>query len=514
LDRALRAAAALSFVLALVWALAWHFKGATRQLLLGDELHAVRVALFYTPSEIWTYYDTSDNSIPYTLYVEWLVAQGWFDETIVRLPVFVSHVGLLCAPLLLARHIGWSAAFATSALLSTSPLIVHYALVARPYTPAAFAMTLATCAWASWVTRPRLWALLAFCFASVLAAFLHLYCLFAVLALLAVGAVGSRFAQYRFRTLFMAGLAIGAALAALYLPGLEGLRVHRLGKVGLGDPAWTTFMRSVHTLTADLRTSLWLLVGGASIGVVSLARRAPLVCAGLCGTVLVQVAALFATRPVGEPNVWARYFMPVLPSLMALMASGLCALPRLLLAARADAPRLRQWVAGALGVALAAASALNVMLHSPQEQYSLGRSSLRTSREFLLCLELQSAPRSRVFQHIHDDPQRGDTLVVYPSFDLSREWGELVRDGLRDTWVLGAAHNLEFLRQRGITYQRVLNIHSNEELQRSGAKYLLTDALTTPPNELRSLLGRLGRPIRRDDHCLLFDLTVLQGLPR
>lgn len=514
---ALRLGGALFALAWLVFALRLAFPDLERQVLAADELHAINVVNQFDYDEIWTHYDTSDNSIPYSLYIEWLVEKRWFSELNTRLPAVVSTLLLFLAPFLFVRWIRWTGALVALALFATSPLIVFYAIVARPYAPAALAMTLAIASWGSWITRPRFLPLLGFVVASVAAVFLHLYCLFSVFALLAIAALASRKGPVRFRAAFGGGLAIGAGIAALYLPGLEGLIEHRVGKVGGGGDLYETLVRSYRTLNGELEGVALLLPILALAGWFALARRAPLVGAGLAGVVVFQVLAMCATHPVGELNVFARYFFPVLPALLLLAAAGIEDLARRGLEIVAPRASVASRVAASSALALALGSALAGLLpaKSPILLFRDGRTSLRSGKESLLDATAYLGSATPVFRHVADDRERGDVLLAYPGFDYSETWGDYRIRGLRDIWVVRACDRdlVQYLRESGLAYEHALDVENDAEVRASGAKYLVVDLARARPQVVQRMHHDFGRPVARDELNLLFDLQA-RGAPR
>lgn len=493
-----------------VFALRLAFTDVEHQLLAADELHAVRVALDLTYDDIWSYYDTSDNSIPYTFYLEWLLERGSFTELAARVPAMAATALLLLTPFLFVRWIGAKGALVALALFATAPTIVFYAIVARPYAPAALLMTLATACWASWVSRPRFLPLAGFVVASVAAVFLHLYCLFSVLALLAVAALASRQGPVRFRAAFFGGLVIGAGIAALYFPGFDGLMEHRVGKVGGGESVYETLVTSYRSLTGELSAIAIVVPVLAVAGWFALSKRAPIVGAGLASVVLFQVLAMCATHPVGELNVFARYFHPVLPSLLLLAATGAVDLVRRgveIVAPRASAAS-RVLASSAMALAIGSALAGLLPAKSPILLFRPERTSLRSNKESLLDASMYYAMKTPVFRHIADDPERGALVVVYPGFEHSDVWGEMWMRGLHDVWVTRGCDGVlvRFLRKAGLRYEHMVDVDDLREVRASGAKYLIANLKFARQAVLRRMYAEFGPPVARDEFDVLFDV--------
>lgn len=507
----------LTWLLGAAFALFWlayglrlAFHDVEHQLLVGDELHAVRVALEYDYDAIWSYYNTSDNSIPYTLYIEWIVEHGWFSELAARFPAIVAGVLLLLTPFLFARWIRPAGALVGMALFATTPLFVYYAIVARPYAPAAFAMTLAVASWASWVTRPRFLPLAGFVVASVAAVFLHLYCLFSVLALLAVAAFASIKGPIRFWPAFGAGLAIGAGIAALYLPGLDGLIEHRIGKVGGGESLVHTLRASSWTVVGELGALAILLPLLALAGWRSMSKRAPVVATGFASVVVLQVVAMCATHPVGELTVFARYFQPVLPVLLLLAAAGVAGLASdgLAIVAARWSPARRSLAAGGVALALGSAIAALPPAKSPMLLFQPWRTSMRSAKESLLDATAYAIYATPVFEYLHRDPESGGRIIVYPGFDLSDHWGIRQMRGLRDLWVVRGADgvHVRHLRESNLAYEHMVDVDDLDAVRATGVRYLVVDLQTAREAVQRRMHHDFGRPVARDGFSLLFDV--------
>src|SRR3954470_22007048 len=106
------------------------------QVLAGDEMHAVRVALVSPLSHILTTYELRDNCIPLTALYRFLLERGVpLSELSVRLPMLLCGIlALLVLPWIVARRVGPRVGHLFAWLLALSPLLVLYSRIARPYT--------------------------------------------------------------------------------------------------------------------------------------------------------------------------------------------------------------------------------------------------------------------------------------------------------------------------------------------------------------------------------------------
>ncbi|MFT7463170.1 MAG: hypothetical protein ACI9EF_001514 [Pseudohongiellaceae bacterium] len=238
--------------LCLAWALQMHFEGVADQLIGGDQEHTLRVALQHDYGEILSDYDSSDNSIPLTLYGRLPIEHGGLTEMGMRLPIMIFDVSLLLAPLLLLRRLGLATTAATMLLLACCPLVIHYAVVVRPYTPATVFTFLAFIAWDRWLhgtTHPKTntglpWAGLAFAVCGALAIFWHLYCLVPIATLLLLAITGAAGPRPPWRKLLLVSTLCAALVALLLSPGFSGLIDHRLNKVGSATNFWESSQHS------------------------------------------------------------------------------------------------------------------------------------------------------------------------------------------------------------------------------------------------------------------------------
>ena len=294
-------------------------------------------------------------------------------------------------------------------------------------------------------------------------------------------------------------------------------RSRRSCKVGAGEALLDSLLASYATLTGHVAVVYFALPLLAAAGAVSLVRSSRLLGIGAVAVVAGQIAALCATRPLGEADVLARYFFPVLPILLLLAAAGLVALASAALGLVSrrllqGAPRgaLLTYLGGALGVALGAALALCVPFQSPLLSFQRKISSFRSGKEFLLDAEAVAGRRSRVFRVLRADRERGEVVLVYPEPLGDTAWGDYMRRGLRNVWTRAVSDRARWLRERGVTYRHVLDLASDEELAASGAKYLVVDLAASDDQTLQRMQRRFGQPVAQDDRDALFDLTRTQ----
>ncbi|HEV7516359.1 MAG TPA: glycosyltransferase family 39 protein [Thermoanaerobaculia bacterium] len=311
------------------------------QVLAGDEMHAVRVALVEPLSHILTTYELRDNCIPLTALYRLLLEHGVpLSELVVRLPILLSGLlALLALPWVVARRVGPKVGHLFAWLLAVSPLLVFYSRIARPYTPIVLFGFAATAAFEEWWRTGRRRPAALYVVGAALAVWFHLGTAPFVLApfLFALGtlAVERRWRSQGERPGLAALVGVGAAAAAAILGFLLPARASLLALVSAKHEGLAV---SRATLAGVLRlqsgavhpVAVVLFWAAALYGLVTLARRAGSergLAAYTATLAASQVAGLLVLSPemLGHPLVFDRYLLPVLPWLLLWVAVGLAA---------------------------------------------------------------------------------------------------------------------------------------------------------------------------------------------
>jgi hypothetical protein len=324
--------------------------GLPRQILLDDELHAVRAALARPLREILVSYQVVDHCIPLTALYRLALDQGIpLSEALLRLPAVLAGLALLvAAPLWAARRFGWTVGVAFAWLLAISPGLVFYTRIARSYLPMVALGFLALVAFDRWWRRPGWRSGALFAVAAALAVWLHLGA--APLLVTPVLLAGVLALARRGRGLVpLLALGGGAALAmaALLLPAAESLAAMLRVKQGGPPPGWRqageVLQMQAGTPWAALAALVWLLAG---LGVWVLARRDRRVAALATVAVLGQAIGILLLAPMGHelPLILHRYLLPGLPWVLLLAAVAL-----------GSAARWHRWAPALAGSALCAA---------------------------------------------------------------------------------------------------------------------------------------------------------------
>lgn len=314
--------------------------GLDRQVMGGDELHAVRAALLLDLPTILTTYLPADPCIPLTaLYHLWIGLGARLSETVLRLPVLTSGLVFLVAiPWIVARAVGYRAALVFVALASLSPSLVLYSRIVRSYMPVVLLGTLAAAAfWVWWRTGRHRWAV-AYVLAAAVAVWFHLGAgpfvtapfLFAAGDKILDAFRGKpRATQPGWGALIAVGAAVVLALLSFLVPARESL-VELLAEKRIDQTVPEERLRDVFALAAGSRygwvVGIFWLLALTGLGHLLHRRRA----LGLYGLVLGvgQVAGIFLLSPLGlaNPLILFRYLLVALPVVLLWVAVAVAGL--------------------------------------------------------------------------------------------------------------------------------------------------------------------------------------------
>ena len=402
------------------------------QVLLDDEWHAVHQVLRHAPAAFVLDLGVADYGIPLALYDWALVRTVGLSETALRLPMMLCGLAtLVVLPLAVAPRVGRDAALAFALLLATSPLLIAYSQIGRPY---AINLMLG---WVAHGAFHRYWAGSAragavYALATALAVWLHLLIAPFVLAPLAWAAWRVLRERDARRALTRRWIAIAVptlvALALLVGPPLWNTPSAIAGKSGFAAPEVNT-VRGAYYLwigsTSSLVAVATLVLG--AMGAPAAWRALPEVRTGAIGLALTAVA-LAITRPEwGQvPIVFARYLLPAVPMLLLAIALGGMTV------GRAAVRRWRWPHATALGATVASlgiASALAATgplpaWHASPTTHRLGVGflyDLRDHRNAALAAQ-RSIPLSPWWSTLAARPRASTVVAVAPFNFESYDW--------------------------------------------------------------------------------------------
>ena len=300
----------------------------TVQVLLDDEWHAVHQVLRHGPAALVLELGHADFGIPRGLYDWVLVNTIGLSETAMRLPMMLCGLATIVVfPLAVAPRVGRAEALAFTLLLATSPLLVAYSQIARPY---AISVLLG---WLAHRAFQRYWegsarAGTVYALATAFTVWMHLVVAPFVLAPLAWAAwtiARERDGRpARLRRLVAIAAPTLAAIALLLGPPLYFQAQAITGKGGFLAPEINSLRGSIYlwagTASVAVAVATFAL---AAIGAPAVWRALPEARTGALGLAF-TAAAIAVTRPEwGQvPIVFARYLMPAVPLLLLATAIG------------------------------------------------------------------------------------------------------------------------------------------------------------------------------------------------
>ena len=310
------------FAAAMLAGAALRLLGLGRQLIAGDEVHAMNAALAGSLGEILTTYRPTDGSIPLTAWLRLLLDSGVAPtETLMRAPV-------VAAGLVLPAVLGWiafrlmgpRAAVAAAWLAALSPMWVYYGRVARPYGPSVLLAALSLGGLIFWWQRPARWKAALTAVAGALAIWWHPVSAPAVLAPIGWAAVRAiRQDRSRLPRVLLLAAATLAALALTVGPALGSLLSVAAGKGGDADFTGPSIAAATALVAgSDVSGVVFLFWTGVALGL-WLARREDWVGFGAAAMIAQAIALMaFAPSKAGLAPVLARYLIWLLP--VALLA--------------------------------------------------------------------------------------------------------------------------------------------------------------------------------------------------
>lgn len=390
------------------------------QIVGGDELNAIRVALRLPLAEVLTTYQLQDPCLPLAGFYRFLLERGvGLSEIWVRLPVLAfGLIAQVAIPWIAERRVGRPAARVLAWLVALSPLLVLYSRIARPYMPIALLGFAATAAFEAWWRTGRPGLAVAYVLLAGLCVYFHLGSAPFIVAPFAF-ALGSLLVDHRsagergkdarpgFRSLLGVGLATAAAFLTFLISSWDSL-MHLIGDkhnpleiraaTAAGILQLQTGSSSVLVVLAFWAVVLvglaWLLRHDRRLAVYTLTLAAG------------QVVGLLLLSPemLVHPLVFGRYLIPLLPWVLLWAAVGLSVPWRV-------GPRIQR-VAVAAGLAA-------LFLSSPLSSWQFQKGSFAQHNDFLafFCPPARIAPEAvpRFYRQVAAG-QEGATVLEHPWF--------------------------------------------------------------------------------------------------
>lgn len=303
------------------------------QVLLGDELHAVRAVVSTPLPEILFRYGVTDHCLPLSGLARFLLERGVeLSEAAFRGPVVAAGLALLALlPLLVRPVASRGATLVFPWLVALSPGLVLYGRIARSYTPAALLALAAVASFFAWWRGGGRRYAVAYGLLGALAVYFHLITAPFVAAPLAFGGLsrlvpGGRRDGPAWGGLALAGLGLAAGLAAFLVPGWESLAEVLGDKRGRASVRLDTLSGAAYllagTASAVVAVAFWLLALRGWLVVVRRERELAFYGAFL---VAVQVGSVWLLGPYGlaNPVVFSRYLLVALPVVLLFVAHGM-----------------------------------------------------------------------------------------------------------------------------------------------------------------------------------------------
>lgn len=297
------------------------FSGLARQVLGGDEMHAVQLALERPLVEILTTYSgESDHSVPLTALLRLAITAGLQpSEALLRAPVLCAGLALIPAlALLVRRELGARVATVFAWLLALSPLLVLYGRILRSYGPMLGLALVAVFAFYRWLERGRKGDAVLYALTAPLAVYFHLVCAAFVGAPIVYALASRRWRRTGpgLRALGILTLLTAGVAALLFYPLRSTLVRFVEEKSGEGFWQWSTAGNALRLHSGVFSPSLSLLFFAlCALGAVRLARHRPALLAYLLFVAAAHVGALFVASPSMYSHVvaFSRYTLPCLP---------------------------------------------------------------------------------------------------------------------------------------------------------------------------------------------------------
>lgn len=309
------------------------------QIVGGDELNAIRVALRLPLAKVLTTYQLQDPCLPLAGFYRFLLERGvGLSELWVRLPVLVfGLISLVAIPWIAERRMGRPAARVLAWLVALSPLLVLYSRIARPYMPIALLGFAATAAFEAWWRSGRPALAVAYVLLAGLCVYFHLGSAPFIVAPFAF-ALGSLVLDRRsageegknarpgFRGLLGVGLATAAAFLTFLIPSWDSL-MHLIGDKHNPleiRPATVAGILQLQSGSSSVLVALafW---AAALVGLAWLLRHDRGLALYTLTLAAGQVVGLLLLSPemLVHPLVFGRYLIPLLPWVLLWAAVGL-----------------------------------------------------------------------------------------------------------------------------------------------------------------------------------------------
>lgn len=293
------------------------------QILVGDEWHGARVAIYKNLPYIFTHFGKADNCIPLTLYYKLLLNTiGLSELGFHSLPLLFGLASLILFPLVIRRLFEERTLFLFSSLVAISPFLIYYSRYARPYMIVALLSFVAVFSFYRWLVEGRTVHAVLYGILAITAPYFNLMAFAPVIAPLCYALI---FKKQPVRKLFLMGMIIAMAIAAWLIPAIDSFD-HVMEKIG--DPS----------LSLDTATGVISLFSGTRhaalivvfvllflLGLWSTYKQDLYLWGYLLFIFSAQILLIVITNPQYShlPYVFARYAVSLLPLFLLMVSIGL-----------------------------------------------------------------------------------------------------------------------------------------------------------------------------------------------
>lgn len=302
------------------------------QILIDDEWHAVHKLIKSTPEKFIKTFGHADYSIPLTL-LYWFEAKYFgLSELLMRWPMMLfGLVTLILFPLFAKKKFNWSVTLIFAFFIATSPLLIHYSRIARPYAITLFLVYFSIVLFYKYYNCKDKTFFFGFVYAiaASLALWLHLIIGFFLITPFVIEFIRiiinkSNNKFNRFLKLLYLGLPTLGLMLLLILPPLLNDMAALSSKAGSNLPTLNTLTGFLYLCYGTSSTFLVMLFSVLTLIALPHAINKSAIILNILVGFCMTVLAINMAQPawVQNPITFTRYLLPIIPVLLFLTAIG------------------------------------------------------------------------------------------------------------------------------------------------------------------------------------------------